>query len=52
MALDVQVGDVSLHLAVDHEFQPGVVAADLLDDAGAALDGRAAGHVEHPEFYG
>ena len=46
MALDVEVGDVSLHLAVDHEFQAGVVAPDLFHDAAAALDGRAASHVE------
>ena len=46
MALDVEVGDVSLHLAVDYQFQAGVVAADLFHNTGAALDGRAAGDVE------
>ena len=50
MALDVEVGDVSLHLAVDHEFQSRVVAADLFHNTGAALDGRAAGHVEDAEL--
>ena len=52
MALDVEVGDVSLHLAVDYQFQAGVVAADLFHNTGAALDGRAAGDVEDAEFYG
>ena len=52
MALDVEVGDVSFNFAVDDEFQPRVVGADLFHNTGAALDGRAAGHVEHPEFYG
>ena len=50
MALDVEVGDVSFNFAVDDEFQPRVVGAHFFDDAGAALDGRAAGDIKDAEL--